>query len=412
MRWYFDFISPYAYLQSTRLERLQQHGALECVPVLFAGLLEHWGNIGPAEIAPKRLATFRQIAWRAHRDHIPLRLPPRHPFNPLPLLRASQALGNTPAAVQRLFRFVWAEGRLPDDGPAFDALLEELGLPRSALDDPAVKAGLHANGEAARAAGVFGVPTLVVDDQLFWGDDGTEMALSWLEARNAADGAQWPSEAISAAESLPEGPGRPGRTLSRPRTGAAPVRVDAPGRPAREPGSPRIPLLPADLAEPAETVAQVRARRGGELIELDRLLLYSPPLAEGWNHMLGNVRTRLSLDMKFRELAMCIVARLNGAEYEFHHHAPLWRQAGATEAQVAAAADPDAAAADATLFDALERAAIRLTIEMTRDVRVSDETFETCRRHLGEQRLVELVAVIAAYNMVSRFLVAFELTPG
>ncbi|MEZ5660963.1 MAG: carboxymuconolactone decarboxylase family protein [Burkholderiaceae bacterium] len=147
------------------------------------------------------------------------------------------------------------------------------------------------------------------------------------------------------------------------------------------------------------------------MLELDRLLLYSPPLTEGWNHMLGNVRTKLSVEMKLRELAMCVVARVNGADYEFHHHAPLWQQAGATAAQVAAVSDPDAAWRDESLFDELERAAIRLSVELTRDVRISDQAFDTCRRELGEQRLVELVAVVAAYNMVSRFLMAFELHP-
>ena len=405
MQWYFDFVSPYAYLQSTRLESLTAHGELQCVPVLFAGLLEHWGNIGPAELAPKRRATFRQIAWRAHRDGIKLTLPPRHPFNPLPLLRASQALGNPLPVVQRLFRFVWAEGRLPDDGPAFAGLLEELGLEPAALADESVKRALRENGERAIEAGVFGVPTIAIDGEPFWGDDATEMALAYLRARDGAgaqaEGPAWPYNAISAADALPQGTPSPG--IGAPRQAAS--------RPGPTPGGPRIPLLPPDLSEPAALVSEVRRRRGGELLELDRLLLYSPPLAEGWNHMLGNVRTRLAVDMKLRELAMCVVARLNGADYEFHHHAPLWLEAGATEAQVAAIQDPVKAMNEPGLFDELERAAVRLTVEMTRDIRVSGEAFDTCRRHLGEARLVELVAVIAAYNMVSRFLVAFELHP-
>ena len=87
MRWYFDFISPYAYLQSTQLDELSKLEKVECTPVLFAGLLKHWDNKGPAEIAPKRKWTFRDIAWLAHKNSIPLHLPPQHAFNPLPLLR-------------------------------------------------------------------------------------------------------------------------------------------------------------------------------------------------------------------------------------------------------------------------------------------------------------------------------------
>ena len=123
MRWYFDYISPYAYLQSTRLHELEKQQPLECIPVLFAGLLDHWENIGPAEIQPKREWTFKNAAWLAHRDSIDLTMPAHHPFNPIPLLRLSIALGNEIDVVQRLFRFVWAEGHLPTETQAFEALL-------------------------------------------------------------------------------------------------------------------------------------------------------------------------------------------------------------------------------------------------------------------------------------------------
>jgi len=176
-------------------------------------------------------------------------------------------------------------------------------------------------------------------------------------------------------------------------------------------GHPRIPYRPADLAEPAEIVAALRARRGGALLDLDRMLLHSPHFARGWNAFLGEVRGGLSLDPKLRELAMCVVAVLNGAQYEFVHHAPEFLKAGGTAAQVDAMRNPQAAAHDAALFDGCERAAIALTIEMTRNVTVEDETFEAVRALLPEQQTVELVGVIAAYNMVSRFLVALGVTP-
>ena len=174
---------------------------------------------------------------------------------------------------------------------------------------------------------------------------------------------------------------------------------------------PRIPYVAADIAEPKELVEAIRARRGGKLINLDRILLHSAPLASAWNVYLGAIRTRISLSPKLREIAMCGVAILNGAEYEFVHHAPELLKAGGTQAQVDALRDP-LKALDSPLFDPAERAAIRLTIEMTRDIVVSDATFAAAKDAIGNtQALVELVATIAAYNMVSRFLVAFGVRP-
>ncbi|MFZ9525894.1 MAG: carboxymuconolactone decarboxylase family protein, partial [Burkholderiaceae bacterium] len=91
---------------------------------------------------------------------------------------------------------------------------------------------------------------------------------------------------------------------------------------------PHIPYLPEDLKEPADVVDAIRKRRGGELLHLDRMLLHSPAFARGWNVFLGAVRTELSLSPKLRELSMCTVAVLNGAEYEFVQHAPLFIKAG------------------------------------------------------------------------------------
>jgi alkylhydroperoxidase family enzyme len=173
----------------------------------------------------------------------------------------------------------------------------------------------------------------------------------------------------------------------------------------------RIPYVPIDIAEPAELVAAIRKRRGGTLLNLDRMLLHSPGLAGGWNAFLGAVRTGLTLDPKLREIAMCVVAVINGAEYEFIQHAPVFIRAGGTQAQVDAMRDPDLAMRDAALFDAGERAAIALTAEMTRNVRVHDATFAAVRAQLSEQQTVELVGVIATYNMVSRFLVALGVEP-
>jgi len=167
---------------------------------------------------------------------------------------------------------------------------------------------------------------------------------------------------------------------------------------------------PADAPE-AELAARIRARRGGRLLNLDRLLLRSPPFAAGWNAHLGAVRTELALSPKLRELAICAVAVLNGAEYEFAQHAPEWLRAGGTDRQMAAlqALSPSGDEYPPG-FDDSERAVLRLSVEMTRDVKVSNTTFERVRSVLADERqLVELVGVIATYNMVSRFLVALEI---
>ena len=153
--------------------------AIEPVPVLFAGLLNHFGHKGPAEIPSKRLHTYRHVTWLARRHGIELVMPHAHPFNPLPLLRASIALENDPSAIQALFDFVWKHGQTPA-APAFPQLLSELGLTEELLSADAVKAALRTNGEAAVSAGVFGVPTLECDNHLFWGVDTTDMFRDYL----------------------------------------------------------------------------------------------------------------------------------------------------------------------------------------------------------------------------------------
>ena len=175
---------------------------------------------------------------------------------------------------------------------------------------------------------------------------------------------------------------------------------------------PRLPYVPIDLAEPRAIVEAVRKRRGGKLSNLDRLLLHSPELASGWNTFLGAVRNRLSLSPRLREIAMCSVAVLNGAEYEFFHHAPEFVKAGGSQAQVDALRDVEAAAKNTKLFDDAERAALSLSLEMTRAVKVKDDTFAKAANALGSTAsVIELIAVIAVYNMVSRFLVALDVQP-
>ena len=176
----------------------------------------------------------------------------------------------------------------------------------------------------------------------------------------------------------------------------------------------RLPLLTDDQVGPPDLVAAIRQRRGGALIDLDRLLLHSPVFAAGWGEFMGRVRTALAVPPLLRELAMCGVAALNRADFEMHHHAPLYLAAGATESQLAALrrlGDEPALAAD-PVFDATQQAVLALVVEMTRDVAVQDATFARVREALGSDRQVfEIVGVIAAYNMVARILVALELRP-
>ncbi len=178
--WYFDFISPYAYLQWQRLRREAPGLTLRARPVLFAGLLAHWENKGPVEIPPKRAWTYEHCLWVARRHDIPMRLPSAHPFNPLPLLRLAIALGATDDVVDRLFAYVWRDGRLPNDEGAWQDLLDELLVEPADIHADAIKQELHANCEQAIAAGVFGVPTAVVNGQLFWGVDATDMLLAFV----------------------------------------------------------------------------------------------------------------------------------------------------------------------------------------------------------------------------------------
>ncbi len=111
--WYFDFISPFSYLQFEQLPRLPATVEVQLRPVLFAGLLNHWNSKGPVEIPGKRRFTYRHVHWLARRHGIPFKMPPAHPFNPLRVLRLSIALGNGPETVQQIFRFIWREGRDP-----------------------------------------------------------------------------------------------------------------------------------------------------------------------------------------------------------------------------------------------------------------------------------------------------------
>ena len=169
---------------------------------------------------------------------------------------------------------------------------------------------------------------------------------------------------------------------------------------------------PRDIEEPREIVDSIRARRGGTLLNLDRMLLHSPPLAGGWNSLLRAVRSELEVAPRLRELAICAVAILNGADYEYRQHSPLFLEAGGTASQLDALTGIREAGADASVFDTRECAVIELAVEMTQTVRVESATLAAVQAALeNDRQVVEIVAVIATYNMVSRFLVALGVEP-
>jgi alkylhydroperoxidase family enzyme len=176
----------------------------------------------------------------------------------------------------------------------------------------------------------------------------------------------------------------------------------------------RIPdWTPEGKPQPQDLVQAVLERRGGTLLNLDRALLWSEPLARGWNTYLKNVRTGLGASRMLRELGICTVALLTGAHYEYHHHAPDFLAAGGTQAQLdalqgyvkaGASGEPQGLSGDEALV-------ARYAAQMTRDVKVDEALFAQLRERFDTTELVEITAAIATYNMVARFLVALGVSP-
>jgi 2-hydroxychromene-2-carboxylate isomerase len=175
--WYFDFVSPYSYIALHRLRELPRPVVYK--PVLFAGLLNHFGHMGPAEIPPKRRWTYRWCEWWAGELGVPFRFPAEHPFNPLMHLRLALACDSSPQAVQRIFESIWRPGENATDAERFAALRTELGVDEARL--AAMKDRLRANTEEAAARGVFGVPSFVVDGEVFWGADAIGFLKAFLD---------------------------------------------------------------------------------------------------------------------------------------------------------------------------------------------------------------------------------------
>ena len=189
---YLDFISPYAYLafehMPQALEGLSYSVAYK--PILLGALLKHHGQLGPAEIAPKRDWTYRQVLWLAQAHGIALQLPAAHPFNPLGLLRLAWACARqgTPNrfVCEAIFHHVWRSGAAADDPERLAELKARLAPDADTADDAARQALRQATDEAL-ARGVFGVPSFVVDERLFWGFDALPMLRAQLTGDAALD---------------------------------------------------------------------------------------------------------------------------------------------------------------------------------------------------------------------------------
>ena len=180
--WYFDFISPFSYLQLGKIQGLRSRLEITPVPIVFGAVLKHHGQLGPAEIPGKREFTYRAVQWTAKHEGIALRFPPAHPFNPIAALRLAIAAGATWPAITAIFEHIWKYGRAGDDAQALADVGRDLGVGdvAAAIAVEDVKASLRANTEAALAVGVFGVPTLRVGAEFFWGNDATPIIENWL----------------------------------------------------------------------------------------------------------------------------------------------------------------------------------------------------------------------------------------
>jgi len=165
----------------------------------------------------------------------------------------------------------------------------------------------------------------------------------------------------------------------------------------------RLPDLAADSpGMDSDTLQRVLQRRGGRLLNLDRQLLHSPTVADGWNSYMGAIRGHMQLHGGLRELVILLVAVLNRAPYEFAQHAPIALAEGVTQAQI----DAIGTWRESTLFDERERDVLAYAEAMTLSVQVRKPLFDAVHRHFSDRQLVELTATVASYNMVSRFLEA------
>lgn len=201
--WYFDFISPYAYFASLKLEELSTRAEVRRHPVLFAGLLNHWGQKGPAEVLKKREWTYRWCTWWAQQQNIPFCMPAAHPFNPVPYLRLALAADCSRAAIDTIFASLWTTGADPTAPRIIQDLAARLNIDLASLEQQGIKDALRASTNKAIENGVFGVPSIVVNKQLFWGADAMPFVDAYL-----ADPSLFESSEMRKIDALPVGVAR------------------------------------------------------------------------------------------------------------------------------------------------------------------------------------------------------------
>jgi alkylhydroperoxidase family enzyme len=167
----------------------------------------------------------------------------------------------------------------------------------------------------------------------------------------------------------------------------------------------RVEYPAVDSAEAQQLVEEIRQQRNGRFPHLFHMQLYNPAIADGWLRLGTAVRFRTELDDRTRELAICLVARTTGAEYEWRAHRRLASELGFSDAQL----DGIVNWRIATGFDDRQRAVLQLAEELTRQVYVNDSTFAAARSRLSSREMVELVSTVAYYNMCARFLVGLQI---
>lgn len=174
--WYYDVISPYAYLFAKSRGKLANHIDMTPVPIFFPGLLRKQNNVGPAEVPEKRLHTYAFCVWKAKELGIPFQFPNRHPFSSIAAMRLLYAENSDWNMVDRAMDFIWRDGGDPET--QWGAFCQALGLSESTPKPQSeeIKQGLMRNTDAAAKAGVFGVPSVVVNERVFWGLD----TIDWI----------------------------------------------------------------------------------------------------------------------------------------------------------------------------------------------------------------------------------------
>jgi len=188
--WFYDFVSPFSYLL---LEQQNKWPGIDFAPrpVLLSDLNRHWNQRPSYSVESKRLFTYRHALFRAEQLGIPFRMPPAHPFDSVKPMLLAIAAGDDLACVREIFRFIWREGRDPSSEEGFEALCDRVGIQQGTalIEQESVRAQLRRNTNDAITLGVFGVPTFLMNKQLFWGEDALPMVLycarspNWLESR-------------------------------------------------------------------------------------------------------------------------------------------------------------------------------------------------------------------------------------